>query len=358
MTELHDFERRVREDLVRTAQLLTPPTGAVERAIDAARAQVEPKHLRERRVQRWMLPLAAAAAVLVIASGVTLVNQASQGTGPAGPSPSPLPSVSTRPTSPPPVSSAIPPSTSRGSASQPGALTQRVTLGTATLSIPQGWVARPAKSPKDWPTWCLEPSRTPVTPTTCLVMFREVPDSWTGEALDPTIAGGMSSNPQYCGTGASQPKPGLLEYGDRPFGGRPADYRRWQYDCANGTTYRIEQYVVATGPGYILFSEHAESQVHDVMTTIATTASVPAQSAPVRYADTGIVRSVTHESDGYHITLDRVITAGRTPVNDNPATYPYVIPDAIASQMNPALAVGDLIFIATDGHQVKQAYRY
>jgi hypothetical protein len=361
MTELHDFERRMREDLVRTAQLLRPPPGAVERAIDAARAQVEPEHVREPRLWHRLLPLAAAAAVLVIAFGLALVVNVSQGSRPAESGPGPLPSVSTPSTSvsPTPASSATASATSGTSAPPPRALTRRVTLGTATLSIPQDWVARRSTTSGDWPTWCLGPSTTQPTPTNCPVMFREVPDSWTGQALDPTIEGGLSSNPQYCGTGSQPRRPGLREYGDRSFGGRPADYRRWQYDCANGTIYRIEQYVVATGPGYILFSEDAQSQVHDAMTAIAKTASVPAQSTPVRYADTGIVRSVTHETDGYHITLDRVVTSGGPkPINNSPATYPYVIPDAIASQFKPAVAVGNLVFIATDGYHVKQAYPY
>jgi hypothetical protein len=361
MTELHDFERRVREDVVRTAQLFRAPTGAAERAIDAARAQVELEPLRERHVRHWIVPLAAAAAVLVIASGVTFVNHASQGIDPVGPSPSPLPSVSPSPTTTPSPTTAPTPTT----APPPAALTHRVTLGTATLSIPSGWAARRMpEGPPGWPaSWCLEPSTTPLPKltdpnATCLVMFREVPDSWTDQPLDPTLEGGLSSNPSYCNDGRKAP-PGLLDYADRTFGGRPADYRRWQYDCANGTTYRIEQYVVATGPGYVLFSEHADSNVHDAMATIAKTASVPAQSTPLRYADTGFVRSVRHESDGYHITLDRVVTASRlAPINNNPATYPYVIPDTIESNFSPALKVGDLIFIATDGYHVKQANPY
>jgi hypothetical protein len=362
MTERDDFERRLREDLVRTAQLFRAPTGAAQRAIDAARTRVEPGRLRQRRSRHWVPPLAAAA-VLIIASGVAMVNLTSGRTGPATPSiaSSARAPEASGPTSlsPSPASDTAPKAT-RAPASPSAALSKQVSLGAATLTIPRGWVARAATTFKEWPTWCLEPSTTPLTPATCLVMFREVPDSWTGQALDPTIEGGLSSNPEYCGVnGLSGRPPDLLEYGDRTFGGRPADYRRWHYDCANGTIYLIEQYVVATGPGYVLFSEHAGSQVHEVMTTIAKTASVPARTTPLRYADTGFVRSVTHEGGSYQITLDRVVTSSRrTPINNNPATYPYVIPDATASDFKLAPAVGDLIFIATDGYQVKQAYRY
>lgn len=367
MTELEDFERRLREDLVRSAELHQPPTGAAQRAIDSARARVAPTDLHDRRMRHWTLPLAAAAAALLMVSGVAMLNSTSQGTGQASPSPasSETPrSTSPAPTtaSPSPASSKTPRSTSHAPTTAPPppaiGLTHRVVLGTATLSIPRGWIARTLLPSGGWPTWCLEPSTTPLTSATCLVIFREVPTSWTGQALDPTTAGGWEGNSQYCGVGdASGRQPGLLDYGDRTFGVRPADYRRWQYNCASGTI-RVEQYVVATGPGFILFSERAGPKVHDAMATIAQTASVPAESTPLRYADTGIVRSVTHTPAGYQVTLDRVVSPSRPLINDNPATYPYMIPEAIAAKLNPAPSIGDLIFIATDGYRVREAVRY
>jgi hypothetical protein len=97
MTELHDFEHRVREELTRTVKSLNPPHGAVERAIDAARAQVEPRHLRVRGARHWILPLAAAAAAVVLVAGVALVSHSNLGTAPAGPSPSPQSSATSTP---------------------------------------------------------------------------------------------------------------------------------------------------------------------------------------------------------------------------------------------------------------------
>jgi hypothetical protein len=191
-------------------------------------------------------------------------------------------------------------------------------------------------------------------------MFRETPRSVGQDlGLDPNVEGGWVGNPQYCGTGGPARQPGLLEYNDRTFGGRPADYRRWEFDCSNGTVYRIEQYVVASGPGYILFSERADAQVHQIMASIAATAAIAPQVTPLRYADTGIVRSVIHQADGYHIALDRVVIGDRGgPINKNAATYRYVIPDAVAAQWKLRPAVGLLLYLATDGYRVTQAYRF
>ncbi len=361
MTDLQDFEADLRRAIASTARDLTPPAGAADRAIDAARAGVTASARPRGHISRWALPLAVAAAVAIIAAIVPLVVHLTRHDPPAGPSISPRPTVSTTPSvptgspsrsaaastsRPPPKSHAVPP-------------TKRITLGSAMLTIPRGWVARsrPLASTGNWPTWCLEPSTTPASSTACLVTFREVPGSWTGQAMDPNIEGGWSSNPQYCGPGKSG-QHNLLAYDDRTFGARQADYRRWHLVCNSGATYDVEQYVVATGPGYVLFSAHADAQVHDVLTSIARTAQLPAQVAPLRYADTGIVRSVVHAADGYHVAIDRVVTSATPPINNIPTTYPYVISNSVAAQFKLIPTIGDRIFVATDGHRVVQAYKY
>lgn len=97
MTELHDFERQVRAELLRTVESVNPPQGAAERAIAAARAGAESQHLRQQRVRHWILPLAAAAAAVVLVAGVALVSHSSLDDSPAGPSPSPQPSLTSTP---------------------------------------------------------------------------------------------------------------------------------------------------------------------------------------------------------------------------------------------------------------------
>jgi hypothetical protein len=360
MTDLQEFEANLRRTITSTARGITPPAGAVDRAIDAARAGAVASARPRGKAARWALPLAVAAAVAIIAAVVPLIVHTTRHNPPADPSVSPPPTVSTAPSLPtasPSTSASAP--TSRPPRSHPVAPTKRVTLGSATLTIPRGWVARsePSASTGKWPTWCLEPSTTPASSTTCLVMFREIPAAWTGQAVNPDIEGGWSSNPEYCGPGTSGQR-NLLAYDDRTFGTRQADYRRWHYACNSGATYDIEQYVVATGPGYILFSEHADAQIHDVMTSIAKTAQLPAQAAPLRYGDTGIVRSVIHAADGYHVTIDRVVMSATPPINNNPATYPYVISNSVAAQFKLTPAIGKRIFVATDGHRVVQAYKF
>lgn len=93
MTELHDFERNVRAELLRKVESVNPPQGAAERAINAARAQAESQHVRQLRTRRWILPLAAAAAAAVMVAGVAAVSQSNPGIAPAAPGPSPQPSV-------------------------------------------------------------------------------------------------------------------------------------------------------------------------------------------------------------------------------------------------------------------------
>jgi hypothetical protein len=97
MKALHDFERQVRAGLFRTVESVNPSQGAAERAIAAARSQAESQHLRQRRVRHWIMPLAAAAAAVVLVAGVALVRQSNLDDGPAGPSPSPQPSLTTTP---------------------------------------------------------------------------------------------------------------------------------------------------------------------------------------------------------------------------------------------------------------------
>jgi hypothetical protein len=362
------FDTELRQEMIRAARSLPVPSGAVDRAIEAARSHAAASPPIRRRIRPLIPAIAAAIAILVIVSVVTVAAHRTRRVAPGttastGLSTAPPPSTPTHSGSSGPSPNSTSPPSSRGSASPPStpsaAPTRRVTLGDATLSIPADWAARAwsAVSSGNWPTWCLGPPPSAAN-APCLVMFRETPRS-SGLGLDPNVEGGRASNPQYCGTGGPVRQPGLLEYDDRSFGGRPADYRRWQYNCANGTVYRIEQYVVATGPGYILSSEHADTLVHTVMANIASTASIPAQSASLRYADTGIVRSVSHQADGFHIALDRVVISGRgAPINNNPATYPYTIPDPIAASSKLIPAVGELVFVGTDGFQVKLAYRF
>lgn len=99
MSDLHDFEQHLRADLAATATRISPSQGAPERAIERAltpaRAPREWAH-----VPRWLLPLAAAAVVLILASATVLLIDAQRTSRsgppirPVGTSPAPTSSTS------------------------------------------------------------------------------------------------------------------------------------------------------------------------------------------------------------------------------------------------------------------------
>jgi hypothetical protein len=100
VTDLHEFEARLRHDIGRAAQAVTPPPGALERAIDTARARGDMSRASRWPVRRWILPLPAAATVLIVVSAVLLLVHTTQHVAPVGPSVSPIPSATTAPTTP------------------------------------------------------------------------------------------------------------------------------------------------------------------------------------------------------------------------------------------------------------------
>ena len=94
--------------------------------------------------------------------------------------------------------------------------------------------------------------------------------------LDVDAQGGFYGDPpQRCAPNVEVPE--HQTFGDRTFGGRTADWRRWESHCSKtNRPIDIEQYVVATGPAYILYSTHANATVHAAMTEIATSSTLPA----------------------------------------------------------------------------------
>ena len=321
------------------------------------------------RHRRWMLPLIAAACVVGIAvatAGVEhlLVHRGSLPAGPTSPSPSPsadTPSpaaTSTGVPSPPPTSSPSSPSAS-DSVTEPPPL-HVVSLGAASISLPQGWVAREyaAYEPAGSGTltasqWCLTPASEPAStePKSCPVTFGTIaPD---GNPIDVDIQGGFASNPEYCPFSARGTS--VEQTGDRSFGGRSADWRKWSLSCGNGTHWELEQYVVASGPGVILFSERADATVDAAMAEITANSTLPAQTSAIRFMDRGIVRTIDRTADGVRISLDRVVLSDSGVVNNNPATYDYVIPTAVFDAQ-PNIHVGSQITLDGDGAVVKHVY--
>jgi hypothetical protein len=171
----------------------------------------------------------------------------------------------------------------------------------------------------------------------------------TFAALMPEVAGGFNGNPpQPCG-GAPQYLSTHETTGDRGFGGRVADYRRWDFTCRTVRYHSWEQYVVATVPAFVLYSSTADqATAHDGMTLIAEHSALPTQTAPLRLLDRGYIRSITRSGSLDTLAIDR--TAGDPPVNNNPTTYRYELPDNLLA--HAGLHIGELIDIRTDGDHV------
>ena len=311
---------------------------------------------------RWLRPLLAAAVVAAVTIGATAAINALSDTNPVAPAtPRPVPTAT-----PGPVPTATPTSPSTPTTPAATLPTQSpvvVELGGASISLPPGWVARDSalylvasSRPIAAQEWCLTPSQLPTSTKdgACPLTLGTIALKAEGNPVDVDIEGGWASNPQYCsdfisGTGSSETT------GDRPFGGRTADWRRWTINCHDGTQHLVEQYVVASGPGLILFSEHADARVHDAMTEITTHSTLPPQTSALRYMDRGYIRSIDRTSAGVQIRLDRAVNTSYGILNENPATYPYVIPTAMFDHAH--LVVGSLGFLYTNGTTVTAIYK-
>jgi hypothetical protein len=235
--------------------------------------------------------------------------------------------------------------------------TYLVALGGARISLPTGWVARdyheylvPPSGTLAAQQWCITPASLPARtkPGSCPLTLGTIPPN--GNPVDVDTQGGWSSNPEYCG---QSPSTESEQSGDRDFGGRMADWRSWQIKCATGKQWNIEQDVVATGPGFILFSDQVDAAVHDTMSEIIANSTLPAQSLPVRFDDYGYIRSAVATSSGVRIALDRVVR-GYPNRNVNPQTYTYVIPTNL---YNAAHAhVGSLAALYSNGRTISEFY--
>lgn len=301
----------------------------------------------------WRLPLLAAAAVTGLVAGtVGLVTVHGGGSDSHRPVP-----VGTQPG---PTLQSSPTATTRSSATAeksaaPGSPPWTVVaLGGARIAIPRGWAARDyaqvtGAASFTTEAWCLTPNDAPATgENACPVVLNAIPAHWTGTPVEADAYSGFADTRDYC-LRATEPN-SLTGYGDRAFGGRMADYRSFSFRC-QGRSYDIEQYVVDSGPGYVLAALHADAAIRDAIGTIVAHSDLPAQTSALRYSDYGIVTSVSHQADGYHVRLDRVVqNPGGQPINNNPATYDYVIPDALAAGAKPV--VGRTLLILTDGSTV------
>jgi hypothetical protein len=231
-------------------------------------------------------------------------------------------------------------------------------LDGAALALPTGWVASGQGLAVDETdlraAWCLHP-RT-AGPADCSVEFVEIhsPPVQTQGPIDFDVEHWAFGNaPESCRGGVV----GHLErFGQRNFGGRLAEWRRWATTCTDGTRVIVEQYVTATAPVYALFAYHVDASEHPAMAHIVRDSSLPPPSAPLRVFDRGILRSAVRGPDGVTVMIDRVVRAWRDDhfgyVNDSPKTYRYLVPTALFD--GSGAHVGDHVSLATDGSSVFQ----
>jgi hypothetical protein len=226
-------------------------------------------------------------------------------------------------------------------------------LDGATLAVPNGWSVR-RSSGGAAQVWCVNPAKG--ASRGCLIAFESLVqpapnDGGSATYLDVDRRGiGIGDPPQFCESDAVRFGE---QTGDRPFGGRTADWRRWYGTCPDGSTFAIEQYVVATDPAYALLAAPADPATHAAMTEIAQYSRLPEQSDPLRLMDRGIVKSARPGPAGVSVTIDRVVLAQTRRdhvINVNPATYRYLVPTDVYAAAH--VGVGDRVKLETDGREV------
>jgi hypothetical protein len=303
-----------------------------------------------RRRAPWVLPLLAAACVAAIVGGSVGAAHllAGKHTKPVGPATHNVPA---------PRHTPAPKDTPTLKGDQSGLLT----VEGATLPLPAGWLARDYKRYEPPPVqgqlevadegWCLTPASTPVKVGGCPIWFRAFahPSTQQGPLMDVDERGGNYGDAhQVCIPSGT--KHYALQAGEVPFGGRLADYRHWRYDCVSGPAFVAEQYVVATRPAYIIFSEQVDATVHQVMSDLAAHASLPPSATTLRYEDYGYVRSIMREADGVHVSIDR--TVRDVAADSDHTTYDYVVPTRMYAAAAKDVKVGKLAQVETDGDRV------
>ncbi len=290
---------------------------------------------RRRGIRPWLAPLAVAAClVAALIATLTTTNVLSQRLSPAAPPPGGDPSV--------------------------------VQLGDARIWLPAGWVARsyqlyrPSIEPMAATlAWCLTPDSTPVStaPGACPVAFGTVPQPRSTH-IDSDVEGGIFGNPLYCiprdgGTSGLN----AYEAADVPFGGRLADFRDWRFNCGDGSSWWIQQYLVASSPGYLLLSEVVTPRIAEAMKGIAAHSTLPARTSALRYFDEGTVLKSTRVAGGVRITLRRqFLSPAEKAHSPNPAEVSYLISLPMFRQQQNLFRPHSQVGLCTDGTRVFWAF--
>lgn len=200
------------------------------------------------RPPRWLYPLLAAAAVVVMALGVAFAGGAFK-THSAPPPATQIPTSSDVPTAPPstPVPSSGAPTTAVTSSSAPPATT--VTFGAARIAIPKGWVTRKMSAG---------------TESLCVAPFGKLDDTCqqgvqlfsapTGVGLDPSNDWGVSGDPPQCYHKGTKHR----QTATKQFGGQDA---QWLRTTGTECGFDLERYLV--GSVFDAVTDSVDPSVHD-----------------------------------------------------------------------------------------------
>ena len=290
---------------------------------------------RPRPRPRWIVPLAAAAAVVAITAGL-VVAQTWGKTG--AQAPAATPSVSSTTTSANPTSS--------------GSVSSTAQIPGVDLAVPTGWIAKPilmeATNRVRGATLCRAVDDCPIT----ILALDPI-----AMRLDFSGTSPFESTPALCG-GSDAGRAMLKEAKEATFGGRGADYRYWVLTCTDGRAYEVAKYIVPSPDAYLVSSESADSATRAVLADIADHSTLPAaQPGGLRLYDQGRVRSVTQVPGGWSIELQRAVGGN---VNEwtwpSTTTYRYTIPSTLlpsaTTGFKPETSLLTMLSLQTDGERV------
>jgi hypothetical protein len=299
-----------------------------------ARRAAPPFRPPQRDRQRWTRPLLIAACVLAVAAtALGIALSGGNGTHRQRPAHSKTPT--------------------------PQSHRHPVQLGAAKIVLPGGWTAVPAArwhqtgessvfGPDDW---CLQPTSAPVRRTgICHLEFTAV-DHTRNQFVPPWQRAVYGDPPQYCAPHAITSRDETQQSGVRTFGGRVAGWRQWRYACTATDTHIVEQYVVPTGPAFILFSDDATNARQAVFNTVAKYSTLPKQTSRLPIGDSGTVTAVQHVGNRLRITLRRTDTS-----TGSARTVTYTVTSKMYRH-GYSPRIGDKVYVDTTGTTVTGVFK-
>lgn len=304
MTRMDDFETHVRETVREVGRHADPADDLSARLIANAQAGREVVSTIRRARTSWLLPLAAAAIVLVIAGTLAVVSVTTDSHH-RGPS-----------TGTPAATTSVTPSVTPTKSATLKKLVVTVGTSMVRLSVPVGW-----HESRTQPKACCN-----VPPTVCLVTgTADYAGNEMNCVLTVTAGKGPGVSPDY-----PRPTPtahcakwSTTQQSELSISGRPGEFRRFHDGCTGADA---ELWTVMNAPQILYWHRLTAQSSHDTVAAVVATAVLPPVSDPRRQFDTGYIRSITHKADGYHFAIDRVTVGldGKV-INSDPTTFDYLV---------------------------------